>query len=183
MRSAWAALRRRYEAYELLLPGDPSFICQPQVCDAHCCRKFSVSAGEADVARMQRETGWTPVQFLECESGEPIGLPLVKPYLLRRAAAGCAMLGDDLSCGVYSGRPDACRQYPYQVLFADPAGALVRPKGAEALRALRTVDVTRLLALLVRHVECPGFTGPALAPDDWDALRRRTYELQGGPAW
>jgi Fe-S-cluster containining protein len=176
MRHAWSAIRERYQAYALLVPGDPSFICQPQVCDAHCCRKFSVSVGDADRVRLERETGWSPVTFLECEAGEPIALPMVKPYLLRRARNRCAMLAANLTCGVYAGRPDACRQYPYQVLFPGRLRGLDRDE-ASRIVASGSSD----LALLVRHVECPGFTGPPIEEQEWYALRQSTFELQGGP--
>jgi Fe-S-cluster containining protein len=176
MRTAWSAIRGRYQAYALVLPGDPSFICQPDICDAHCCRKFSVSVGEEDRARMERETGWAPIAFLECEDGEPIALPMVKPYLLRRAENRCGMLAADLTCGAYSGRPDACRQYPYQVLFPGRLRGLAREE-AERMLASGTSEV----ALLVRHVECPGFSGPPIDEASWFALRESTFELQGGP--
>ena len=178
MRVAWATIQARYQAYELFLPGDPSFMCQPHVCDAHCCRKFSVSVGEEERLRMERETGLTPIQFLECEDGEPIALPMLRPYLLRRSEkeSRCAMLGDGLECTVYTGRPDACRQYPYQVLFPARARGLDRD---EATRALR--PGVHDVALLVRHIECPGFTGPPIPEDLWHSLRQTTFELQGGP--
>jgi Fe-S-cluster containining protein len=179
-RRAWNGISPRYEAYALLLPGDPSFICQPQVCDAHCCRKFSVSAGEADRSRMERETGLSPVEFLESEDGEPTTLPLARPYLLRRAENRCAMLGDDLACTAYTGRPDACRQYPYQVLFANAEGGLARPSREEALALLANDGSAGPVALLVRHIECPGFTGEPLSADTWHSLRASTLGLQLG---
>jgi Fe-S-cluster containining protein len=178
--SAWQRLRERYGAYELLLPGDPSFICQPHICDAHCCRKFSVSVGLEDRVRMRRETGMADVEFLECDDGEPIALPMLKPFLLRRAGNGCAMLGEHLACGAYPGRPDACRQYPYQVLFADREGLPVRPAIATA-RALVAAPVDGTITpLLVRHVECPGFTGPSLSTAGWRETMLQTFKLQGG---
>lgn len=177
---AWQRLRERYRAYELLLPGAPSFFCQPDICDAHCCRKFSVSVGVEDRARLGRETGMAAVEFLECEDGEPIALPLLKPFLLRRAGNGCAMLGEQLACNAYAGRPDACRQYPYQVLFADPGGLPVRP-AIDAARALVAGPLPGpITPLLVRHVECPGFTGPPLSSAAWRQTMRQTFELQGG---
>ena len=178
---AWKGISPRYEAYALLLPGDPSFICQPHVCDAHCCRKFSVSVGEADRARMERETALAPVQFLESEAGTPITLPLAKPYLLRRAENRCAMLAPDLGCSVYSGRPDACRQYPYQVLFASVEGGIARPSRDEALALLASDSGAGPVALLVRHIECPGFTGEPLSSADWQTLRQSTLALQFAP--
>ncbi len=178
---AWNGISPRYEAYALLLPGDPSFICQAQVCDAHCCRKFSVSVGDADRARMERETRLAPVEFLESEDGEPITLPLARPFLLRRAGNGCAMLAADLGCSVYTGRPDACRQYPYQVLFANAEGGIARPSPEDALALLANDSPAGPVALLVRHIECPGFTGDPLTADTWQTLRASTLALQLAP--
>lgn len=179
MRTAWVGLRSRYAAYELLMPGDPSFVCQPHACDAHCCRKFSVSAGEQDRARMVAETGLQPAEFLESENGRPIELPLAKPYLLKRGDNRCALLGEDLGCSVYTGRPNACRQYPYQVLFATPEGEVARLSRSEALATIKR-PTAGAIALLARHIECPGFTSDPLTVETWRDLRRSTLELQLG---
>lgn len=185
-RRAWERVESRYEAYALLLPGDPSFVCQPKACDAHCCRKFSVSVGERERERMERLSEFSPVEFLECEDGRPIELPLARPYILRRAGDGCALLGPDLACTGYAGRPDACRQYPHQVVFVDTGGNPLRrpgPEAAESVNRLATgQDPGDVMALLLRHVECPGFTGPALGRGDWGALLVATFQLQNRPA-
>ena len=81
MRQAWERLADRYRAYSLCLPGSASFICQAQLCKAHCCRAFSVNLGEGEVARMEAASGLAAVRFLECEEGEPIVLPMAQPYL------------------------------------------------------------------------------------------------------
>lgn len=186
LRETWKKIEARYEAYALLLPGAPSFICQPRACDAHCCRKFSVSLGERERERMERLMSFSPAEFLECEDGRPIELPLARPYILRRAGNGCALLGTDLACTGYAGRPDACRQYPHQVVFVDTAGNPLRrpgPAAAESVNRLaKGQEPGDAIALLLRHVECPGFTGPALSPGDWGALLVATFRLQSGPA-
>ncbi|MBI5946693.1 MAG: YkgJ family cysteine cluster protein [Chloroflexi bacterium] len=186
--AAWQRVESRYRAYGLLLPGQPSFICQPQACDAHCCRSFSVSLGDHEVQRMQATAGLSPVEFLESEEGEPIALPLARPYLLARVENRCALLSPDLACGRYEGRPDACRLYPHQVLVVDETTG--RPSATASGAPVAAVDQFLrgepggTLPLLLRHLECPGFTGPPLTAAAWAVLLRNTCELQyGGPPW
>jgi Fe-S-cluster containining protein len=179
IRAAWAGVSGRLGAYGLLLPGSASFVCQAELCQAHCCRSFSVSLGDGEVARMAA-TGRQPITFLETEKGEPISLPLAQPYLLARRHGQCALLGRDLRCTAYEGRPDACRRYPHEVVFAGEGG-LVRLEPAEQRAALEATVAGRAgspLALLLGHRECPGFTGPALTLDGWAARLRETLELQ-----
>ncbi len=185
---AWQRVESRYRAYSLLLPGQPSFICQPQACDAHCCRTFSVSLGDSEVERMRATSGLAPLEFLESEAGEPIALPLARPYLLARVANRCALLSPELACTRYEGRPDACHLYPHQVLVLDETTGRPATTAAgaprEAIDRLLLGEPGGVLPLLLRHLECPGFTGPALAVDGWRALFRTTCDLQyGGPAW
>jgi len=180
---AWAVLGPRWEAYALVLPGDPAFICQPATCDAHCCRAFSVSLGAPEVARMAAASGLPPSRFLECEDGEPVTLPLVQPYLLARDGNGCALLGGDLGCTQYAGRPSACRLYPhFAVAFDLAAGRPLRSAGSTlpALvdAALAGEPPGPAVPLLLRHTECPGFTGPPLGEAAWAALFRETAALQ-----
>lgn len=136
---------------------------------------------------MQRTSGLQPIQFLESEDGEPITLPLAQPYLLKRAGNGCAQLQDDLGCGQYESRPNACHLYPHFVIFVDPQTArpihLELPAMRDALAAaLNGGGGSAPIALLLRHTECPGFTGPAMSEDDWRALFAQTFELQFPPA-
>jgi hypothetical protein len=188
MRSVWESIADRYAAYQLTMPGSPTFICQAALCDAHCCRAFSVNLGEAEVARMQRASGLLPVHFLESENGAPVTLPLAQPYLLRRAENRCAQLAADLSCGQYEGRPNACRLYPHFVLFVDPAS--LRPVHAdlEGMGASFTSTTAAdqlapgpYVPLLLRHVECPGFTGPPITSNEWLELFADTFRLQYPP--
>lgn len=184
MRSVWERVASRYSVYQLALPGSPAFICQAAACEAHCCRAFSVNLGEREAERMQRVSGLAPRQFLECEEGEPVALPLAQPYLLARRDGRCALLRDDLGCGQYEGRPDACRLYPHFILFIDPE--TLRPVHAdrEAIEEAAEAGVhggeSRLAPLLLRHTECPGFTGEAMSEDAWRELFAETYRLQYG---
>ena len=185
MRSVWESIADRYAAYQLAMPGSPTFICQAELCDAHCCRAFSVNLGEAEVERMQRANGLQPLHFLESEDGVPLKLPLAQPYLLKRAENRCAQLGPWLSCGQYDGRPNACRLYPHFVLFIDPAS--LRPVHAEIDGMLASFAAATGVAelapglyvpLLLRHVECPGFTGPPMTSIEWCKLFDDTFRLQ-----
>lgn len=185
LRTAWAEAASKYEAYNLVLPGDPSFLCQPQECDAYCCRTFSVSLGDREVAHFERESGLSPTAFLELEEGEPVALPLAQPFLLARTDGRCSMLGGDLGCTQYEARPDACRLFPYQLLFIDDERHRnVRPSAAERVAAvesmLRGEAAAGVTVFLVGHTECPGFTAAPLTQADWEALVRRIFGLQFG---
>ena len=183
MGSVWETVLHRFGAYTLAQPGCPAFICQPQVCNAHCCRAFSVNLGEHEVGRMQRVSGREPIAFLESEGGEPITLPMAQPYLLKRAANHCAQLAPGLSCGEYEGRPNACRLYPHFIIFVDecsgrPVSGEVPGMGRSVERLLAGASLEPYVPLLVRHVECPGFTGPPMSEPAWLALFAETSRLQ-----
>ena len=189
MRGAWSVISPDLSGYDLVLPGSPSFVCRAEACSAHCCKAFSVSVGDREVERMAAESGLQPVEFLELEGGEPITLPLAKPMLLARAEGNCALLGDDLRCTQYHARPDACRLYPHFVIGFDPATAGARWGAAdevwEAARAFVAGGYMELMPLLVRHMECPGFTGPPLGEEARALLLESTARLAaqeaGGP--
>ena len=182
MKAAWGELQERLAAYRLVVPGGPSFICQPDVCTAHCCHAFSVNMGEAEAARMTRETGMQMVEFVELDDGAPITLPMLQPYLLARDEGHCRFLGGDLGCTVYSGRPNACRLYPHFVVFWDAVERKPlfggRPEFAGAIGAVLRGEIVAPLPLLLGHSECPGFTGPPIQESAWKALLLETYQLQ-----
>jgi len=179
--AAWDCVRDRFGAYSLVLPGTPSFICQPNLCTAHCCHAFSVNMGEAEAGRMARETGMALVQFLELEEGEPITLPLAQPFLLPRRRP-LPFPRPRARCTVYTGRPNACRLYPHFVVFVDAAtGKVTTPPpgaGRRAVDALLAGQSSSFVPLLLGHVECPGFTGDPLPEASWRTLLEATYHLQ-----
>lgn len=185
MEAAWSQLSERLAAYRLVLPGSPSFICQPEACTAHCCHAFSVNLGEREAERFSRETGRQLVEFVELDDGKPVTLPLAQPYLLARREGQCRFLGDHLGCTVYAGRPNACRLYPHFVVFWDEAERrpLFAPRGdvGRSVTSVLEGDVAAPLPLLLGHSECPGFTGPPLGEAAWRALLRETYQLQFEP--
>ena len=179
----WDSVRERWTAYQLLLPGSPSFICQAQACDAYCCRAYSVPLGDSEVARMERTSGLLRSRFLESEDGVPVLLPLAQPYLLARAENCCAMLGTDLGCTQYEGRPDACRLYPHFVLAFEPGDEPRRITTVHDVRAAVAAAASGempqgAIPLLVGHTECPGFTGPPLGRDAWRDILLSTAALQ-----
>lgn len=184
MRKAWEELAARLPAYELVLPGAPSFECLIERCPRHCCRIYNVSLGEWEVGRLARESGLSPSRFLESEDGVPLALPLAQPYTLRREAGQCALLAPDMRCGQYHGRPNACRLYPHFVLFVD--GETGRPVHGDlagmddAARAFLGGAEPTLTPVLLRHLDCPGFGGPPLGEAGWLALLRETCQLQYG---
>lgn len=185
MEDAWAQLEGRLAAYRLVLPGSLSFICQPDVCTAHCCHAFSVNLGEREAERFSHETGRQLVEFVELDEGSPLTLPLAQPYLLARQGGHCQFLGEELGCTVYTGRPNACRLYPHFVVFWDERQhrPLFTPTagGEAAVRTVLEGGVGAPLPLLLGHSECPGFTGPPLGETAWRELLRETYQLQFEP--
>lgn len=120
--------------------------------------------------RLERVSGLAMAGFLECEGGEPIALPLAEPYLLARSQGACALLGEDLRCRQYEGRPAACRIYPYQALLLD----------RESGRPVSAAAAAGATPLLLRHKECPGFTGPSMGEREWQAKLTETVTLQFG---
>lgn len=179
MSDAWKLAHERYAGYALILPGDATFICQAEACAAHCCKVFSVALTEHEVERLSRFSGKRAHEFLECEDGEPIYLPLADPYLLVRGDGQCGLLQDDLLCSEYEGRPDACRLYPHHVVFVDEATG--RPASGEVEQFRRVISNGGdggLIPLFLRHLDCPGFTGPPISSEAWQELFIETYRLQ-----
>lgn len=183
METAWGQASPRFQAYQLVLPGSPSFICQPVTCTAYCCHAFSVSLGDAEVGRLQATHNLPLNRTVELdEGGEPLALPMVQPYLLARDDGHCRFLADDLGCSVYEGRPNACRLYPHFVVFWDEARkhALTNatPQTHSATAKLLAGEVAGLIPLLLGHIECPGFTGPLISGPEWRELFVSTCQLQ-----
>lgn len=183
MEDAWSHASPRFEAYRLVLPGSPSFVCQPRLCTAYCCHAYSVGMSDADVSRMARVEGLELIEFLELdEDGSPVTLPMAQPYLLSRSEGHCKLLDADLGCSKYHGRPNACRLYPHFVVFWDAQAQTARTtpskRAAAAFEAAAKGNVFGLTPLLLGHSECPGFTGDPISNDGWAALFRTTYQLQ-----
>ena len=182
LEAAWAQVRERYGSYRLVLPGDPGFICQPHECDAYCCRAFNVSLDGEEAERLRTATGWPGDRFLESEEGEPIALPLAAPFVLGRREGHCVFLTEELTCEQYDARPHPCRSYPHQVVFVETgSGRAVQPSAEAGRRAVEAVAAGRaaegFLPLLLRHDQCPGFTGPPSTEGAWAGLLRDTYAL------
>lgn len=184
---AWTRIQPRFTAYELVMAGTPMFVCRASQCEAHCCRVFSVALGDREVERLASSTGRAPVTFLESEDGEPLRLPLLQPFLLSRTDGHCSLLADPELCGAYEGRPDACRLYPHFVIAIDQETGRPVHGDPDAIEvAVRSVLAegalpSRLVPLLLRHLECPGFDGPALPEAAWRTLFADTFALQYRP--
>ncbi len=176
MALAWEAAAARFGAYHLILPGSRAFVCKTDDCEAACCRVFSVAMHDRDVARFARVSGLQPVQFLELENGEPIRLPLAQPYLLARDEGRCRFLRPRHRCGAYEARPTACRLYPHFVVYWNLETA--RPVYADPPPLTAAAAGGPIVPLLLGHDQCPGFTGPPLAPAEWLALLEETDHLQ-----
>jgi Fe-S-cluster containining protein len=175
----WSRVAGQYPAYDIVLPGDPGFVCRAELCRAYCCHALTVPLDDGDVSRLTAVSGLRRERFLECEAGEPIALPLSQPYVLARQGGHCALLAESLSCSAYEGRPAACRAYPFAVLTLDPETA--RPLPGDGKNAARAADGGGL-PVLIRHRECPGFDGPAVTEADWEGLVLATRASRVPPA-
>lgn len=182
MRLAWDQARREFETHGLVLPGSAAFSCVPDVCDAWCCRNLTVPVDDLDSSRLEAGTGLAPSHFLECEDGVPVTLPLVQPYVLGRRDGACLFNGPDRRCSAYACRPDACRLYPHSLLFVDAeSGQVLALAELDRRRAVSDAlagGPAEALPLLLRHLECPGFTGPPLDEPGWREALRHAYALQ-----
>lgn len=183
-KATWALIEERYAGYRLVLPGEPSFICQAELCDAHCCRAYNVALNDDEVARLAAAGPEPPSRFLECEDGEPINLPLERPFVLGRQGDHCLFLSEERTCEQYAARPDACQLYPHQIIFVEASGRPAQPSAPARQRALQSLlggEATGgVVPLLLRQVECPGFTGAPTSAPEWATLVRATYALQWG---
>ena len=186
MESAWTEMAGRFGAYELVVPGSTAFQCLMAACPKHCCNRYTVNLSDHDVARVVRYSGLSPRNFLECEDGEPIALPLAQPFVLGRAEGTCVFLGPDMACQQYSGRPNACRLYPHFALFVDgDTGSPTygdTPSIARSLGAWLSGRKDVLVPILMRHLDCPGFVGEArLRESEWLLILRETARIQYAP--
>lgn len=186
MRDAWAGIAERFQAYELVVPGATAFDCLQGNCTEHCCNRYTVNLSERDVDRVVRFSGRSPRDFLECEDGEPISLPIAQPYVLTRAGGTCTFLQSDLGCGVYEGRPNACRLYPHFVLFVDPDSGRPTygdiPAISDSMGDWLAGRASGLVPVLMRHCACPGFEGDRTLPEDeWLTILRETARIQYSP--
>jgi Fe-S-cluster containining protein len=186
MRAAWARIDDRFQAYDLVVPGTVAFECLMASCTEHCCNRYTVNLSERDVDRVMRVSGRPTREFLECEEGEPIALPIAQPYVLTRAGGTCVFLQGDMACEIYEGRPNACRLYPHFVLFVDPESGRPTYGDVDAIErsfsAWLTGDSSPLVPVLMRHRACPGFEGRRLLGDDqWLDILRETARIQYAP--
>ncbi len=186
MSSAWQMMAQRFPAYDLVVPGTPTFKCLVAACTEHCCNRYTVNLSDRDVDRVARYSGLSPRDFLECEDGGPLALPLAQPYVLARAHNTCVFLGEDMACQQYEGRPNACRLYPHFVLFVDadtgnPTYGDIAAIG-DSFRDSLAGRPSHLVPVLMRHIACPGFEGDRLLPEDeWFNILRETARIQYAP--
>lgn len=88
-------------------------------CFTHCCRDVSIVLTPYDVIRLKRQLGMDSSEFLEKHTISPFTAEQKFPILLLKmdGEAKCPFVSER-GCGVYAGRPWACRMYPLGV--ADP---------------------------------------------------------------
>ncbi len=185
MQAAWSLAEARLATYRLVCPGEPSFRCLASECPTNCCVPYTVALSAEDLDRLVRVTRRPVRELVECEGEEPVVLPLAEPYVLAREGGRCRFLGADGLCTVYEGRPNACRLYPFQVVFVERESGKPRagtPRLVSRARDLFTSGTADehepVLPLLLRHAACPGMVGPPLDVGEWRRLALQVLELQ-----
>ncbi|MBP8646501.1 MAG: YkgJ family cysteine cluster protein [Syntrophobacteraceae bacterium] len=101
---------------EPLADGRFRFACHPEVpCFTECCRDLRLQLTPYDIVRMKNRLGMTSGAFLE-EYAEIRpegrgGMPMAYLRMLDNERKTCPFVSH-LGCGIYEGRPSACRIYP-----------------------------------------------------------------------
>lgn len=171
-----------YPTYKPFRPGDPSLDCPTDACSAWCCRSLTVPADDHDVSAIAEHQTLPQARFLESEGGFPIELPLAHPYVMARSEGACVFLDKDHLCNVYEARPSACRSYPFELLVVESASGRELPVSEEAvLRALgpgETESLNGESAVLMRHRECPGFTGEPMTEAAWESVALKLVQTR-----
>ena len=93
-----------------------SFACHPGVtCFTDCCRQLELALTPYDILRLKRETKLDSTTFLERyviqEQEADDAFPRFYLTMVDDGQASCVFVSDK-GCGVYPGRPGACRAYP-----------------------------------------------------------------------
>ncbi len=174
----------------LVAPGTPGFRCQPQTCDALCCRSpYLAGVSERDVSLL-REGGEEPLHFLDIDPGQlqellGQGMRWSQFVTLRQEESRCVFLGEDLSCGAYERRPDGCALYPHRLVFVPPGGDRIATNVESVDLLDRSVRIALgwepgeppYVPLVLRDLACPGFTEPPLSSAGYTALLERIWDL------
>lgn len=93
-----------------------SFACHPGVsCFTDCCRQLELALTPYDVLRLKRETKLDSSSFLDRyviqEQEKEDAFPRFYLTMVDDGRASCVFV-TETGCGVYQGRPGACRTYP-----------------------------------------------------------------------
>jgi Fe-S-cluster containining protein len=93
-----------------------SFACHPEVsCFTDCCRQLELALTPYDVLRLKREIQLDSSAFVDRyviqEQEAEDAFPRFYLTMVDDGRASCVFVADT-GCGVYQGRPGACRTYP-----------------------------------------------------------------------
>ncbi|MBI4876026.1 MAG: YkgJ family cysteine cluster protein [Acidobacteria bacterium] len=137
-------------------------------CFTHCCRDVSIVLTPYDIIRMKRALGIDSSEFLEKYTISPFTAEQKFPIILLRMegeSRRCPFVGEK-GCGIYAGRPWACRMYPLGV------AAPQNPNPAD-----------HAFHFLVREDLCHGHDlGEGCTVREWlDAQGIEEYDMMGAP--
>ena len=188
-RIKWKTVNGNLE--RLVTPDTHSFNCQPDVCDALCCRRPYIAGMSIwDIELLEKtenapsdllvESGVTVTGKLETirEAQKSESTQDTLSWLPQDTHGKCIFLRQDNSCGCYSTRPNSCAQYPYTLLFIPINGRkiLSYTKNIEELEQSVHIATAELngtpnyVPLIVRDSACPGFTGKAMGKISYNTL-------------
>jgi uncharacterized protein len=144
-----------------------AFRCDPSCdCFTHCCRDVSIVLTPYDVLRLKNALGIDSSEFLEKYTIQPVAADQKFPIVLLRMqdeTKACPFV-TDRGCGVYAGRPWACRMYPLGMAEPD-----------------QPTEEQRAFHFLVREDLCHGHDqGPGCTVADWISNQGiEEYEMMG----
>ena len=92
------------------------FSCHPEIdCFTRCCRQLELALTPYDVLRLKQETGLHSSTFMDRyviqEQEDEDVFPRFYLTMVDDGKASCVFVSEK-GCGVYQGRPGACRAYP-----------------------------------------------------------------------
>ncbi len=176
--AAWLRIDPR-RPERLVTPATPAFRCQPDTCNAACCRVYVAPVTWWDAGLLRRGGLDVSVAVIDAEELRPPEMrpqemrqPPASPRIsLRRTDAGaCVFLGSDRRCGIYPHRPNGCVLYPYTLAFVDAETQRLLPDNqdpaaldhAVRVAAGRDPGTAAVIPALLRDSWCPGFTDAPL---------------------
>ena len=83
-------------------------------CTGHCCKEFELPLSPTELKdRADKIRDGEQIRDMVIYVGEKVGSSTKNPESSLRHYYGCKNLQTDGNCGIYSDRPEMCRDYPY----------------------------------------------------------------------